>query len=199
MPATDRLSRNEYPATTSDSSAKEEQSMSRKWVVLSLTLLLAMLPACRKNDEGPLQTAQKREVSLPETNGKAVLDHITRQNDYHHWSMFPGKIAMYPGQHPHGAFLTTYVSDTTLEALENRTGQLPDGAIVVKENYSPEKELAAVTVMYRKAGYNPESGDWFWLKYDPSGEILAEGRVEGCINCHKAVEDNDWIYTGPVK
>ncbi len=173
--------------------------MSRKWVVLSLTLVLAALPACRKNDDGTGQTAPKSEVSLPRTEGKAVLDYITQQNDYRRWSMFPGKTALYPGQHPHGSFLTTFVSDITLEALENRVGKLPDGAILVKENYSPEKELAALTVMYRKAGYNPAGGDWFWLKYSPSGEILAEGQVEGCINCHKAVADNDWIYTGPVK
>jgi hypothetical protein len=173
--------------------------MSRKWVVLSLILVLAAIPACSKNEDGTLQTARKSEAPLPETDGKAVLDYISRQNDYHRWPMFPGTIAMYPGQPPHGAFLTTYVSDTTLKALENRPGPLPDGAILVKENYSPEKKLAAVTVMYRKAGYNPAGGDWFWLKYASGGKILAEGRVEGCINCHKAVADNDWIHTGPVK
>jgi hypothetical protein len=174
-------------------------TMTRKWMVLSLALVLAALPACRKYEEGTLQTSPESEVSLPQTDGKAVLDYITEQNDYHRWSMFPGKIAMYPGQHPHGAFLTTYVSDIALEALENRAGQLPDGSMLVKENYSPEKELAAVTVMYRKAGYNPAAGDWFWLKYAPSGKIIAEGQIEGCINCHKAVADNDWIHTGPVK
>jgi hypothetical protein len=126
--------------------------MRKKWVVLSLILVLAAIPACSKNEGGTLQTGRKREVSLPETDGKAVLDYITRQNDYHRWSVFPGTIAMNPGQHPHGAFLTTYVSGTTLKALENRAGELPDGAILVKENYSPEKKLASVTVMYRKAG-----------------------------------------------
>jgi hypothetical protein len=173
--------------------------MARKWMILSLLLVLAALPACKKSGDGTEQTPPKSEMSLPSPDGKTVHDYITVQNDYRQWPMFPGKTAQYPGQHPHGAFLTTYVSGITLEALENRAARLPDGAMLVKENYSPEKELAAVTVMYRRAGYNPAGGDWFWLKYAPSGEILAEGQVEGCINCHKAVADNDWIYTGPVK
>ena len=41
---------------------------------------------------------------------------------------------------------------------------MPDGAIIVKENYTAKGELQANTVMYKKSGYNPEHNDWFWLK-----------------------------------
>jgi hypothetical protein len=159
-----------------------------------------MAPGCRGgNDEDRNDPTPKESASLPLPAGQALLDYLTLNNDYHQWPLFPGKTALYPGQHPHGALLTTYVSVPTLKALENKTGQLPDGAILVKENYSPQKQLAAVTVMYRRAGYNPASGDWFWLKFTPDGTILAEGKIEGCINCHRAVTGNDWIFTGPVK
>lgn len=43
------------------------------------------------------------------------------------------------------------------------------------------------------------AGDWFWAKYTAAGKIEKEGKVSGCINCHSAVIDNDWIFTGPVK
>jgi biotin synthase len=36
-----------------------------------------------------------------------------------------------------------------------------DGANAVLENYGKDKELKAITVMYKVAGYNPDAGDWF--------------------------------------
>lgn len=136
---------------------------------------------------------------LPPTDGKALIKYITEKSDYTKWPLFPGKGKLYKGQHPHGAFLTTYVSEDTLQAIKAKKGSIPSGGIIVKENYSPEKKLAAVTVMYRKAGYNPDAGDWFWIKYAPNGAVEKEGKVAGCINCHRAVQANDWIFTGPVK
>ena len=136
---------------------------------------------------------------LPATDGKALIEYITKKSDYTSWPLFPGTSRLYQGAHPHGAFLTTYVSDDALKAMNAKKGTLPSGAIIVKENYSPEKKLAAVTVMYKKAGYNPEAGDWFWIKYALDGQIEKEGKVAGCINCHRAVQGNDWVFTGPVK
>ncbi len=135
---------------------------------------------------------------MPRADGQALLDFL-KTSDYQSWSLFPGKGKLYEGRHPHGAFLTTYVSKDALAAIEAKKGMLPVGAILVKENYSPEKKLAAITAMYRVKGYDAEAGDWFWAKYATDGKILAEGKVKGCINCHQAVLVNDWIFTGPVK
>ncbi len=133
------------------------------------------------------------------TDGKAFIKYITEKNDYTKWPLFPGKGKLYKGAHPHGALLTTYVSPDAMKAMRDKTGVIPSGGIIVKENYTPEAKLAAVTVMYKKAGYNPDAGDWFWIKYAPNGAIEKEGKVAGCINCHRAVKGNDWIFTGPVK
>jgi len=136
---------------------------------------------------------------MPKADGKAVIDYITITNPYTAWALWPGKGQLYKGQHPHGAFLTTYVDPTALEAITNKAGKLPVGAMVVKENYSPDKKLAAITVMYRVEGFNPDNGDWFWLKFTPDGTIEKEGKVAGCINCHKGVSGNDWFFTGPIQ
>jgi hypothetical protein len=53
----------------------------------------------------------------------------------------------------------------------------------------------AVTPMYKFKGYNPEAGDWFWGKYGPDGKVMVAGKVNGCIECHEDVKDNDWIFT----
>lgn len=134
----------------------------------------------------------------PAADGKAVWNYL-QASGYTSWPLFPGKDKLYQGRHPHGAWLTTYVSPDALAAIQAKKGMLPNGALVVKENYSPEKKLAAVTVMYRVSGYDSEAGDWFWAKYAPDGKVLKEGKVKGCIQCHQAVISNDWIFTGPVK
>lgn len=177
-----------------------EKTMIRLLMVACLLLCLTLTVGCKKQEESNTSpSADQKAAALPDTDGRTLIELITVTQDYRQWPLFPGKEVLYKGQHPHGAYLTTYVSPTVLAALQNKKDQLPDGSIIVKENYSPEKELAAVTVMYRRTGYNPEGGDWYWLKYAPDKTILAEGKVDGCINCHRAVQNNEWVFTGPVK
>ena len=137
--------------------------------------------------------------TLPNADGQAVYDYITKTNPYQAWPLYPGKDKLYKGAHPHGALLTTYVSKGAHAAITARAGQFPDGSFIIKENYMPDKTLGAVTVMYRVKGYDPEAGDWFWAKYKADGAIEKEGKVAGCIGCHAAAINNDWVFTGPVK
>ena len=136
--------------------------------------------------------------SLPDADGAAVYKFITKTEPYQQWSLFPGKDKFYKGKHPHGALLTTYVNEVALAGINNKAGTLANGAIIVKENFMPDKMLGAVTVMYRIDGYDPDAGDWFWAKYKADGSIEKEGKVAGCIGCHTAAINNDWIFTGPV-
>lgn len=137
--------------------------------------------------------------SLPPAEGKAVYNYLTQTKDYQKWPLFPGTTTFYEGKHPHGALLTTYVSPEAQKAIQNRAGKIPNDGFIVKENYNPEKKLMAVTVMYRVEGYNPDAGDWFWAKYAADGSIQKEGKVAGCIGCHTAVIQNDWVFTGPLE
>jgi hypothetical protein len=63
------------------------------------------------------------------------------------WSLFPGKGKLYKGTEPHGMLLTTYVNKTAEQVLTSGAKELPKGSILIKENYMPDKTLAAVTVM----------------------------------------------------
>jgi hypothetical protein len=135
---------------------------------------------------------------LPGADGQEVVAYLTR-SDYRTWPLWPGKAAFYHGRFPHGSLLTTYVSKAACQAVKDRSGRIPAGQFIVKENFTAEKQLVAISVMYKLAGYNAEGGDWFWLKYLPDGTIQDEGKVGGCIGCHAAVKDNDWLFIGPVK
>ncbi|MCP3867903.1 MAG: cytochrome P460 family protein [Gammaproteobacteria bacterium] len=116
----------------------------------------------------------------------------------------------YTGVHPHGAILDTLDATTTVEG--------ESGVVLIKRNYggegvskqavanSPAKWLKAVTVMYKREGYDPETKDWFWVKYSPGGEVLknpkgmplagkvGKGANAGCIACHKAAPGGDLVF-----
>ncbi len=139
---------------------------------------------------------EKTMMPLPE--GGDLRQYIIGQEPYRDWKYWPGKAALYEGTEPHGALLTTYVNDVAGKSLEKMTG-FRNNSVIVKENYTPKKELAAITVMYKVKGYNPEAGDWFWAKYDPAFNVLAEGKVKGCLACHGSASDNDYVFTGKVK
>ncbi|MFP3870443.1 MAG: cytochrome P460 family protein [Syntrophobacteria bacterium] len=111
--------------------------------------------------------------------------------------MWPGHEGLYQGQSPHGAYLKLYANSIALKAAREGKREMPNGAILVKENYGRDKTtLMAVTPMYKAQGYDPAAGDWFWAKYGPNGEVMKAGKVKGCINCHSVVQAKDWRFTG---
>ncbi len=143
------------------------------------------------------QLAFGQTTFMPMPQGGDLRQHIIGQEPYKNWAMWPGKGEMYKGTEPHGAFITVFVNDIALKSIKNKK-QMGNNAIIIKENYTPDKKLAAITVMYKVKGYNPDAGDWFWAKYKPDFEIEAEGKVGMCIGCHAAAKDNDYIYTGKM-
>lgn len=122
---------------------------------------------------------------------------------YTNWAPVPGKTDGFAeGGSPHGAFVKMYLNRT---AAGNPKG-LPNGSIVVKENYGPEKkQLMAITVMYRSKGYNPDAGDWYWVKFHSNGSVAKAppemqsmplaGKPMGCIKCHgESAAGGDFVF-----
>jgi hypothetical protein len=122
----------------------------------------------------------------------------------------------YRGTEPHGAMLETFFLDAEVEG--------ETGLLVVKRNYGPagvaadavlsdpEAHLAAVTVMFRRSGYDPEHGNWFYAKYLPDGALdtnadgmalagapargmVGRDRTAGCVACHAEAPGGDYLYT----
>jgi len=118
--------------------------------------------------------------------------------------------APYTGVHPHGAILDTIDATATVDGRTN--------VVIIKRNYGgpgvskqvvandPAKWLKAVTVMYKRTGYDAADKDWFWVKYAPDGSVLknpkgmslagmvAKGAATGCIACHQAAPGGDFVY-----
>ncbi|GIV62221.1 cytochrome P460 family protein [Rhodocaloribacter litoris] len=175
-------------------------------------LVLFVLAACggrqepAETPETPATTMETAMPAPPDTTGAAVWAYLQEVGYRDNWARWPGKGELYAGQEPHGMLLTTYLNPAAREALTARAGTMPPGAIIVKENYMPDSTLAAVTVMYKVAGYNPAHNDWFFSKHLPDGTLdrspegmALEGRVPGCQNCHGGRKANDYIFTGALR
>ena len=116
----------------------------------------------------------------------------------------------YKGSPPHGAILDTIDGEVT---VGDNTGVL-----IVKRNYggpgvskgavsnAPQDYLKAITIMYKRNGYDPDNKDWFWVKYKPDGSLhvngknmplagqIAKGMPTGCLSCHVAASGGDLVF-----
>jgi hypothetical protein len=137
------------------------------------------------------------QVPLPDADAGKLYEYITKYHNYTSWELWPGKGRFYKGTEPHGALLTTYVNSKAYFSIGK--GKMDDASIIVKENYTQDKKLAALTVMYKIKGFNPAAGDWFWAKYGPFGKVEISGKADMCIGCHGKNKDNDYIMTHTLK
>jgi len=133
---------------------------------------------------------------LPNANPAELWNYITVVSPYTQWQFWADHQGMQPGRAPHGRLHKVYVNDRTLNTLKP---PFQYGSIIVKENYSKEKKLMAITVMYKVFEYNPGDGDWFWAKYTPEGKADPYGKPEGCIGCHGARANNDFVIVHEFK
>ena len=138
-------------------------------------------------------------MMMPAAEGQALLDHITKTDPYAKWDLMPGTQKMRVGREPHGTLQNVYVNKAAMKAFKDKAGAMPDGAIIVKESYTPDKKPGAVTVMYKKKGFNPEAGDYMWLRYGPDMKIQVQGKAAPCIQCHTQAKANDFVILAPLK
>jgi len=140
-------------------------------------------------------TSASEDDPMPAADAEELWTFITETKPYTQWDNWPGLDGMYEGQSPHGAYLKLYINEITNIALLQDDEEMPLNAILVKENYDKNKNLVAITPMYKVDAYNPEAGNWFWAKYSKDGKIMAEGKVQSCIACHTKVKDDDYVFT----
>ncbi len=154
---------------------------------------VACSPADQQEEHQPSMSA-----ALPDTTATSLWSHLEDADYTVNFRLWPEKGELYPGTEPHGMLLTTYLNEVAFDALSNKAGTMPEGAIIVKENYMPDSILGAVTVMYKVDGYNPDFGNWFFVKRLANGTVEASGRVPMCQACHSAQAANDYLFTGSL-
>lgn len=167
------------------------------------------LKETEKVEEVTPEVKRIEEISEAEKMANELWNKLQTENYRKIWQMWPGKQAFYEGKEPHGSFLTTFVNDIAHEIIKYKKGEMPPGAIIIKENYRPDKNIESITVMQKIKDFNPDSNDWFWVKYDLSGNVMTVkregetiklvGKIASCIECHGKQTSNDYIMTSPLK
>ena len=112
-----------------------------------------------------------------------------------------------PGEHSALSGFTVWVSDAAAaaynEIMQSRdagAGEMPDGAIVVKELYR-DRTCTVVdrwVAMKKIAGFDPLHGDWFWQDVAATGSVTLEGQAPSCSGCHEGRPDGTCIGYGAV-
>ncbi|MBC7086155.1 MAG: cytochrome P460 family protein [Methanomethylovorans sp.] len=144
----------------------------------------------RESSENGIEESE----SIVFPDGLSVYSYITN-NNYHEWSLWPGTEEIAPSSAVHGAFVTIYISDNALAAINSGEKEMPYGTVVVKDGFNENKELTNTVVMYKVKGYDPIHNDWFWASYTAKGDVINEGILSSCYNCHKKAAQSDYLFS----
>lgn len=164
----------------------------RFWIVNAFFFVSSLLLPCKFCTGETLHTEGNADA-------QTLWTYMTVENPYQNYPTWPGKEGFYESTMPPGNILRLYVNDLALDTITNKKGLFPAGALLIKENYTDDRKLFLITVMYKVTGFHPAGHDWYWVKYKPDGEVRLEGKVEPCINCHVGVAGNDYVFTGSIK
>jgi len=123
-----------------------------------------------------------------------------------------GSWAVAEKEAPGYGFHDVYAQQSTVEGYR-KTGQFPDGAVLVKEirkvrteemttgktSYADEITTWFVMIKDRQGRYkdNPNWGNgWGWGLFEPddTGKNLSTDHAKDCIGCHIPAKSTDWVY-----
>jgi hypothetical protein len=169
--------------------------MKKIWIIPAslLIIFISLSIGCSGKEEPELAPLKVGEVSA-----ERLWERISGESQYTDYDFWPGHEGLRPGQAPHGVYHKVYINRDLKERLPVTSRIAPEGTIIVKENYTVDEELAALTVMVKVKDFAPEAGDWFWARYSPDGTAGPSGKVQSCLECHAGVADNDYIVIHPL-
>jgi len=147
-----------------------------------------------------LGSETKKPVAATSKSYADKMWSFIKSTRYDQWSPAGDNGDFRESDMPHGALVKTYMN----RSAAGNPDDLPHGSIIIKENFSPEKKLMAVTLMHRAKGYNPDANDWYWIKFNPDGttammdtpkgKMAIAGKAKGCIECHSGADGDDYLF-----
>ncbi len=180
--------------------------MMNRFAVTLATLALFATAGCASDDDdsgaggaGGTGGGMQMQTAEPSAESKALWAKI---QGYSTWAKFTENQTPVPSKSHMDMFVVTYHNDVVADAVTNNTLPLPDGAILVKDNFASADAAMpmAVTVMSK------EGGEWYWLEATPDGKVVIDSMMdkgkplEGkgvtmCVGCHDGAKDNDQVFT----
>ena len=157
---------------------------------------------------GPERAAALYEIIRPAlVRGYAAAGYAPVR-DYQQWRRFNS--APYPSVTHGNHYLSNYANTVAAEVYARHGSgiRMPVGSVLAKDSFvateTGEILLGPLFVMQKMPpGFNPGAGDWRYAMVMPDGTLFGETkgvhaeRVEYCIGCHLAVEQEDDLYFVP--
>jgi hypothetical protein len=117
-------------------------------------------------------------------------------------SYTPMSASLFKSESHQKRLVMIYANGVGLEAYKAKAGPMPEGTVIVKENFEdaggkPGK-LLELSVMQKLAkGASPATGDWYFATLNSAGKLDKENPKE-CAECH-SFSPTDYIYGGQLK
>jgi hypothetical protein len=125
-----------------------------------------------------------------------------------HWRQF---IVIYVNKNSdvyhrnYAEYVRLYLSEDT-ENTKSEFQPYEEGTIFLKEHYNvkkgvPKEPLTITMMIKHPAGYDPQRGDWEYVQFDASGNILMNGPSAAgkiwlnCAECHSNMKERDYIFS----
>lgn len=152
----------------------------------------------------PKSTAMRKSTASTSSERKSGVDFDKRfwlylkANNYKNWSAGPSAETdlSFSDSDAHGSYVKLYMNRTAA----GNASKLPDGSVIVMENFDQFKTLDSIAVMYRSDSYSKKSKNWYWVQYKPDGSLVKQssknqsGVINSCIKCHSDAGGGDMSY-----
>lgn len=129
---------------------------------------------------------------------------VKKDAAYNTWTVLKRDKADDGINNPHSDISKTYAN----KVAADNPASLPDGSVLVREDYDAEKKRLSISVMYRVKDYNKDHGNWYWIKYLDNGTVVRtskdegnkpiSGKVASCIECHAKAAGKDYVFSNPA-
>jgi hypothetical protein len=160
-------------------------------------IILAAFLLCAAVSEIDAMGGRGVPQATPDKDARGLLHLVTVTDPYTRWKSLSGDKEFQAGTKPHGPFVVIYLNDAAFRSL-GQGKEMARGSICVIENYNEEKVLTGFGVMHKVPGFNPDGGNWYWMRSTRDGKIEFFGRVEACIDCHRKAK-TDFMFLGDKK
>ncbi|HXG91418.1 MAG TPA: cytochrome P460 family protein [Blastocatellia bacterium] len=166
---------------------------------------LAFSVSCQQQTSNT-QNASAQQVHKEAEQGTSTPKTISAATEYKSWAKLNDKPILSKGHG--GKWVVAFANKAADDAIKSgKTSSFPAGSIFVKEAYKDDGgkpgELSDLTVMEKRAGFDPANNDWYWAMTDPKGNVMTnpemkmpvEGKVQMCSACHIQAKATDFVFT----
>ncbi|MDX2018980.1 MAG: hypothetical protein SF187_01970 [Deltaproteobacteria bacterium] len=153
------------------------------------------IAACGNDDGQDTDSPSGPALQESSAETRSVLALTTSYRD---WPTFAENPTLKPSPTHNNMHVISYYNDVVGQAMASKTLPLPDGALIVKENWAAPTDAGpmALTIMHK------QGADWYWCQVTPDGKVFLDDKgapLEGksvtmCTTCHQT-NINDGLRT----